>query len=349
MANRQHIIELNGQKYDALTGQMLSVEHVTSKKTVRSSDGPKHLDGFTRGVRTSAVPPKTTQVHHKPEKSKTLMRSAVRKPQTHKITAKAAARPAAVPESIKKTVFPSFIKPGRAVRAEHIPQSQFVSKFGRQTVAPRTAVVPVKPAPVHAHHPAPANTTSSNEPTDPFQALLNRATSHTQPKPKKTKGHERIAQRLHLSPRSFVAGTSAFVFLVVGGFFAYNQIPALALRIAATRAGVQANLPSYQPAGFSLKGPIAYNPGEISINYQSNSDERNFKVVQRASSWNSETLLDNFVVKSDQPYQTFQAKGRTIYMYNGSNATWVDGGTWYQIEGKSELNSDQLLKIVESL
>jgi hypothetical protein len=98
-----------------------------------------------------------------------------------------------------------------------------------------------------------------------------------------------------------------------------------------------------------LAGPIQYKPGEVTINYKTHSDDRGFNVVQKNSSWNSETLLDNFVSATNKPYQTFQSNGRTIYIYDGNKATWVDGGIWYSIDGQSNLNSDQLLRIAASL
>lgn len=121
------------------------------------------------------------------------------------------------------------------------------------------------------------------------------------------------------------------------------------MRIAASRAGFNAAIPSYQPSGFGMKGPIEYGPGQVTLNFKSNSDERNFHVTQRVSSWNSEALLTNFVTTNNKSYQTYQDKGRTIYIYDGSNATWVSNGVWYQIEGKSNLNSDQLIKLANSI
>ena len=119
--------------------------------------------------------------------------------------------------------------------------------------------------------------------------------------------------------------------------------------LAATRAGLNASIPTYQPSGFSMAGPIEYEPGVVTLNFKSNSDERSFAVTQKNSSWNSETLLENFVFATKQPYQTFQANGRTIYIYEGNKATWVDGGVWFNIDGKANLNSDQLLRIADSL
>jgi hypothetical protein len=55
------------------------------------------------------------------------------------------------------------------------------------------------------------------------------------------------------------------------------------------------------------------------------------------------------VTSNKHPYQPFEANGRTIYIYDGNKATWVDGGVWFNIDGKANLNSDQLLKIADSL
>jgi len=38
-----------------------------------------------------------------------------------------------------------------------------------------------------------------------------------------------------------------------------------------------------------------------------------------------------------------------IYVYNGSNATWINNGVRYTIEGDSSLSIDQLLKITASI
>jgi hypothetical protein len=52
--------------------------------------------------------------------------------------------------------------------------------------------------------------------------------------------------------------------------------------------------------------------------------------------------------QTDDPL-IFQQKGLTIYMYDGSHATWVNQGVWYTIEGDSLLDTEQLLRIATSL
>ena len=354
----KNVIELNGQKYDAATGKMLGSVAVPTKTAKRATHGPQHLDGFTRRPSGTKATPVAHKVHHQPERSKTLMRTVVKKPVAPaKIHAKTpATSPIAHKPAQKPTTLGETIRPGRAIRAVHTPKSTFISKFGQAAAAIKTESLAVRPAPI-AIKAKPNSKAPSiiNHPTqtpataDPFQSAIEQAVSHEQPKIKKTKVHHRIAKKLRVSPRVVNFAAVTVLALGISGFIAYQNLPELAMRVAATRAGLRASLPSYQPSGFAMAGPIQYEPGEVTLNYKSNSDDRNFNVVQKNSSWNSETLLENFVTASSKAYQTFQANGRTIYIYDGNKATWVDGGIWYNIDGKSNLNSDQLLRIAGSL
>lgn len=357
----KHVIELNGQKYDAKTGAPISHSTVsTASKKQPKMSSPKHLDGFSRRPGTTKLQP-SASTHKQPERSKTLMRTVVKKPVTNKIHAKVAA-PAAIP-AVKREhhAITAAVKPGRAIRATNVGQSSLISKFGKVAPTIKTEVVPVAAAPTLMRHTAKAVAVKTNaapvhvqskqkvEKTDPFRAAIEQAVSHEQPKAKKPRVHHRIARKLHVSPR-LVSFTGVMILaLGVGGFLAYQNLPGIAMQVASTRSGLKASLPTYQPAGFSMAGPIEYQPGEVKLNYKSNSDDRTFDVTQKNSMWNSETLLENYVSPSKQPYQTFQANGRTIYIYEGNKATWVDGGVWYNIDGKTNLNSDQLLRIADSL
>lgn len=86
------------------------------------------------------------------------------------------------------------------------------------------------------------------------------------------------------------------------------------------------------------------------LNYSSNSDEREFTITQRDSNWNSETLKSNYVLgASTEAPQTYEDKGRTIYLFGEGAATWVSNGIWYEIKGDSKLTPDQLVRIATSL
>lgn len=314
------------------------------------------LDGFIRRKSSTVQSAPAKKVHHKPERSKTLMRTVVKKPAVKQPQA-TAIKTELPAHHIKTPTLAETVRPERALNASLIHKSNLISKFGRSFNGShiKTDVVPVKSAPNERTHKASKAAAAIAKPVtakvvaNPFDTALENATSHEQPKIKKTPLHHKVARKLRINPGTLVAGSTGLVLLVIAGFWAYTNVPNVAVRVAAMRAGVSASVPSYQPAGFTLKGPISYEPGQITINYKSNTDNRDFSVVQRTSDWNSETLLDNFVNAKNQQYQTVEANGRTIYIYDGGNATWVDGGTWYQVLSKSTLSSDQLLRIADSL
>ena len=355
------VISLNGQTYDSATGKLLgSTPSSTAPFKMAAqpaTQAPRHLDGFTRRP-ASAPRPATKAVHQQPQKSKTLMRSGVKKPVTPaKIHAKAPATTAVASKKAPTKEMLTALRPGRVIRANNTPKSNFISKFGVAAATIKSEVLPVASEPkvalqsLRSAPPTPTRVQSIPQPAqpNPFTAALEHANSHEQAKIKKAKVHHRIAKKLRVSPKVVSFASFTILALAISGFVAYQNLPEIAMRVAATRAGFSASLPTYQPSGFSMAGPIEYQPGEVTLSYKSASDNRSFNVVQKNSSWNSETLLENFVAVSGKPYQTFQANGRTIYIYDDNKATWVDGGIWYNIDGKSNLNSDQLLRIASSL
>ena len=337
MGTQNDTIELNGYKYDARTGAQLGratgsgVPHV-----------PRSLDGFSPVKRATPQKPAKTPspshtVHQKVKKSQTLRRQGLQKPTAKTIDV--------TPQNqlAKRTMQPNHAREARASRTQKHPH---VSKFQAQTAQ---QPLEVKAAPKHTETAAAEEVKRSVLPLSPFDMALSKATSHEQPAPSKLTFRERASKKLHVSPRALSASLGVFLVLVIGGFFAKQHLSTLAVQLAATRAGVEARLPGYEPSGFALSGPVEYSAGQIALFYQSNSDDRSFKITQKNSDWNSQALLENFVEPNDKPFQTVQDKGKTIYIYDGDNATWVSGGVWFQVEGESSLNTDQLLRIASGL
>ena len=87
------------------------------------------------------------------------------------------------------------------------------------------------------------------------------------------------------------------------------------------------------------------------INFGSNTDDRHFTIQQQPSSWDSEALKENFVAKeSNAEPLTYNDRGLTIYLYNGGDAAWVDGGRFYSIKaGNSQLDTNQILDLATSM
>jgi hypothetical protein len=108
-------------------------------------------------------------------------------------------------------------------------------------------------------------------------------------------------------------------------------------------------MPAYTPAGFSLNRDVQVSPGKITVGFRSNTDDKEFTITQQASNWSSQAMVNNHLIASNKTYQSYDNNGKIVYIYDNSNATWVNGGVWYQINGNATLTSDQLIRIASSL
>lgn len=346
---KRTIVEINGRRYDAVTGSII-------EKTPTAN---KVIDGFTSPVQGIAKPPAKPQqqvsssrnvtssnsIHAKPQKTKKLHPAAAAKTTTQNSVA-AKSQPthsegvnltnmASVPRAA------SYANTGRAERAATHAKNPLVQKFSSH---PDIAVTPLEQINTQPEVPALKTTMPRHQTVAPKPV---KQTAVSQVVEKDTE--EPSKKKRSLKPKLLPVSIMAFALLAIGGYITYSNIPNMALRVASQRAGFSASLPGYKPAGFSFGGPVAYTDGTIELGYTSNSDDRSFVVVQKKSTWDSKSLLDNYVRKQSEDYLTFQERGLTIYVYDQSNAAWVDGGIWYTIEGDSLLTSEQLLKIAGSL
>jgi hypothetical protein len=351
----QTFIEINGKKYDALTGKLIQDKPTAPVQKTTFQPQVGVVDGFTRRPKPTS-PRSVRHAVKAPQKSQTLARSAVKKPHP-----KTAVTTPAVSPITKPTLKTPEV---RAQRARTTAKSPDIQKFPH-TEKPRTSVVKhahelavqhptqhalsapqqQKQIAPHANHPSKKHTEAV------LQAALQSATTHESlhhqhAHPKKPR---RLTKKLGISPRVAALSSSVLAFVLLAGFFAVQNVPNLSMRVASTRAGFAAEMPGYKPAGFSFKGPIAYQAGRVSVTFKSNTDDRQFTLTQSSSNWNSDALLANYVASEKKQYQTYLDKGRTLYIYDNSNASWVDNGIWYQIEGDSSLTTDQLIRIASSL
>lgn len=342
---KKHIIELNGKRYDTLTGEIIKAQAATkTKPKISKLSVAKNMDGFAKRKHQTHPAPKSQ--HRPTEKSHTLMRKMVNKPVNHKLHAVATIIDQRPVRSSTLSQPPSTVKKAPA-------KSKLIRRFGSIT-----PVSPVKNALNQSVKSTVIPTTSTlsqvalNAATvvlSPLDQAIANATSHQQPKLKRRTITLRISDKLHVTPRIVSAGAATFAILLIAGFFGYQNIPNLKMRLASSRAGLHGTLPAYQPPGFRLQD-ISYKTGQINIGFRSNSDSRNFTVSQVSSSWNSDTLRDKLKTTGQAPMPVeVPDKGKTLFIYNESSVTWVDGGILYKIEGDSKLNSAQLLSLANSL
>lgn len=384
MAKTNNIIELNGRRYDASTGELIDSTRVSApEKNVPVKQHATHrgfvVDGIVKQGTLSktklapipvkpAPPAKLVQktaahkpkpiVAHKPEHSQTLMRHAVKAP---KVTPKKSLKVQVPNDLIKKqpatlTVKPKlssdFVDEQRAERAKQVPRSNTVARFHKPTRPVRAAASPLATPQRRSYTQSTAarNTdgiarTQSYASPSPFERAIAHAHSHEQVTPK-TALHQKT--RRQAKKRFKIAGISAAILtvLLLGGFIALQNKVSIELQLASAKAGFHATVPGNKPSGFAVKD-LTYSPGTVTIGLRSESQA--FDIVQKTSNWDSQTLLENFVATSGTPYQTYQAGGRTVYIYNDGSATWVNGGIWYQLEGNAHLTSDQVVNLAASM
>lgn len=178
---------------------------------------------------------------------------------------------------------------------------------------------------------------------------LREADTHTMRLPKKQRLSRRISRKLGFGRRTVSVVSGSLAVLLLGGFFMYQNIPSINVRYAATKSGVHASLPGYQPAGFAVNSHVQYSPGQITIAYKANADNRSYTLSQQNTSWNSDALRDHLATATGSTPQSYPYSGLTIYLHDSSRADWVAGGVWYSIAGDSKLNTDQLIKIATSI
>lgn len=135
----------------------------------------------------------------------------------------------------------------------------------------------------------------------------------------------------------------------MGGYIWLNNYNAMTVKAAGQQAGISASLPSFIPSSFSLSGPVAVTPGAVTMEFKSPSSPGPLVIAQRKTDWNSASLLEFYVNDKASSYVSVASQGLTIYLYNNNQATWVNKGLQYTIEGNNSLSREQVLKIAESL
>ncbi len=314
-------ITINGRVYDAITGQPVHQSAQAPHRPARSFNdiGPSRTAQPMRKQSARPDQPHAKAVHMRTQKSETLYRQALKKP---------------------------------AVEAAPPTRSPLISRFATEPTPPARTV-----------HTAPVDTTPQVTAMHPIMAkVLQKQAAAAQPEP--TSKHikeqlikERLAEvgdkpkRQNFwarQPRVATILASTLSLLILGGYLTYINLPNISMKVAATRAGVSAVFPNYRPDGYSLNGPITYSPGQVTISYKSNTNDSDYKLTQKASNWDSQAVLDNYVSKQTGNYLTFQDHGLTIYTFN-NKAAWANGGMLYTIEGTASLSSDQILRLATSM
>jgi len=346
-------VSINGTIYDAETGKILRAE--------RSADVQ---DAMSR---------RAVDIHARPQRSQTLQRRYVNK--TKSINGiKACVKPTAhTTPSTAPRVAPRIttqpqvqprptIQKHRAVKRTPQAITPRVTHFAKATPArvqtqasaqqATPDIAPMRHAMVQAvEQKRQANAAEQARVVLPSHVIKQQAIESATKQMKPRSERKEIKQPKKYSKfRQFVSTASvALAVMLLGAYFTYLNMPALSTRVAAAQAGINATYPGYQPAGYTLNGPVAYDKGSVTMKFASNGSNEAFTLAQTKSNWDSSAVLENYVKPAaGRKYSTATINGLTIYTYN-SNAAWVNGGILYTVQGSAQLAPDQIERLAASL
>lgn len=353
------IIEFNGKKYDSLTGKVLSsaiekqsfgqndvkkVFKPVSKNVDRAANNKTKIE-IKNDFKSEGSVDKPKRTNREPivrkrraERPKTLMRSSVKKPK-HK--------PAPEHKPSPRVGLYKELTRERARRARHISKSASVTKFSKSHAQRKSDITfSSKPLPVatQPQREAAPNSivTQTEQLVDKLENAVQSAESHlevfTEDKLKSKKS------------RKLAYALASFTSVLLIGFAVYQAIPFVRVKLASNTAGFSASLPGYAPSGYGLGSNLKADSGVVTMTYSSESDNKDYKIIQTPSRWNSDSLLNNYVLPASSQYERIDENGQIIYLYDQEkSATWLDNGIWYRLDGANNFSNDQLIRIVKGL
>jgi hypothetical protein len=347
-----------------------SLDNAPSRNGGKKRKASRSIDGLISNAKhtTVQVKPKTPQANNRrglkhtmpqPDRSATLMRASVEKPlKNHYRLIGRSTSPLSVisksPGIISSTMVGSIDR-RVAKRAQSIRLSSKVSRFGSiEGVNGEPVIHSIAPEPPRQpiyNQPA-AEATDSNRPTikqpDMFERAIEQATAHQQPKLTK-KQLRQLNGKAKNNRKLAVYGLGILVVFAALGVFVYSNMQNIMVKIASSRAGFSAVIPSYHPAVFALAS-VSYQSGLVSMNYNNANSSSHYTINERPSSWDDPTLLNSLVIPaSGNHYKTLMVAGQTLYVYNNSQVVWVSDGILYQLAGGNSLSKLQLEKLATTL
>ncbi len=336
MSAKKQTVIINGKTYDVATGQPVAHTAVASvkKQQMIADIAPAKT---VSAPKTQSQPHKSRTVapHTRPnlQRSTTLKRAALKKPASRvKPSAHRVHRRVQKSERITKFATPKaqhIIK--KPIDKDLLAQTRALEKANAEYHAKVTKkTLPINSRLIKEH------LLSKAVEQVPAHSINSHQKSHN--------GHHRV----HRTRFTSVMMTS-LALVVLGGYLTYLNIPNLSIRIAAASTGIDASLPSYQPMGYQIHGPIKYQDDEVNISYKQPGSGAGYKISQRPTDWDSTATLDNYVEDdSRNDYQTHSVQGLTVYTYD-KKAVWVNGGILHVLDGSAPLSNQQVQRIVASM
>ena len=296
-------IEINGRLYDEY-GQLVKDESGAISGTIKPNSFFTEL--------TEPIPRKTHSVakHSKRhvQKSKTLLRKAVKKPM---LTPKESALSS---KSIALSALAKEKKEDKLLRARSISKSPLINKFGAQKSmsSAHSGVVTDFVTPAHS----PANKPHNIQPAkkySPFDDAVERAIApkHHKVKPQEVK---------------YMSSTILFgiLFIIIGTFILFTQMPKLNAQVMAYKSGLNIALPQIIPTGYKLDTAINYSKGSLTLNYFNGN--KSFKIIEQTNNVTTNKGITNVtdLLKSATPVYSLTKNNIDYFLVTNNNLTQYD-------------------------
>ncbi|MDO4902443.1 MAG: DUF4367 domain-containing protein [bacterium] len=330
-------IIVNGRRYDAETGQLLEV------------------------VEPKAPVFEAKNIHQSPQKSQTLNRKFVRMPEkktSEQIAIEQFKRRHDYAEE-RKLASLAEVKKYHAENSRKILRrsgSAVIQPISRKVEGVTRAenssskdkkseeIAPYKIHPIQAQAIAQIQAKNSDKILPSMAEIKQNAIASALNRVAKEQQIEQKTQKK--SRRAWWIFGGVFAVAIIVGAGILMNLPQISAQVASAQSGFSATIPSFQPEGFRLKELPYFDGKSIVMRFSNNN--KNYEIKQIQSSWDSASLLENYVLtKWGEDYTTYREKGLTVYKKDGS-AVWVNGGRMFEISGAEELSNEEILRIAVS-
>lgn len=331
---RDEII-INGKKYDAITGELLS--------TPKNNYDIKNKD--------------ISKIHNNLQRSSTLNRKYVTIPKRQGVSLhqdemiSQFKRRHDYQEAILRAREAKETQQDRILISRFSKNSKIISPIIKEQIKEAEKIAPFEEHPLakKANEELRAKKAQKQEISNKEvkEFAISQAIEKSREESKKSRG---IHRKSFFTRKKFISFSMGFAVTIFGvGYLTYVNLPDIASRITAFQSGMAVETPAYIASGYSPKG-LAYFDGK-NVNFEYKKGDSNYKVQQSQSGWDSSALLQNYVTKKwSEDYSTTYSNGLTIYSNHRGESVWVNNGKLYKVEvSGNKISDEEIRKIATSL
>lgn len=331
---RDEII-INGKKYDAITGELLSAPK--NNCSIKNKD--------------------ISKIHNNLQRSSTLNRKYVTIPKRQGVSLRQDEmisqfkRRHDYQEAILRAREARETQQDRILISRFSKNSKIISPISKEQIKEVEKIAPFEEHPLakKANEELRVKKAQkqeiSNQEVKEF--AISQAIEKSREESKKSRG---IHRKSFFARKKFISFSMGFAVAIFGvGYLTYINLPDIASRITAFQSGIAVETPAYIASGYSPKG-LAYFDGK-NVNFEYKKGDSNYKVQQSQSGWDSSALLQNYVTKKwSEDYSTTYSNGLTIYSNRRGESVWVNNGKLYKVEvSGNKISDEEIRKIATSL